>query len=159
MSGEILLKTLKSTIGSLKRLNLLSPKYLLGFACFRAKRSPMPSVFSCSHPKQHHMSDRHQVQHFYHQQILFTAGTIIFSILSNTSCTKGNTFLFLNTSATTCQTCTNFNTSITKQYFPHSLTNTIFLSYPYQSTHTDTTFNKHITKNKHYACPNLVTRQ
>ena len=58
-----LVKTLKSFISEISpRLCLFSSQEVED-----AKR-----LFLLS-PKQHHMSDRHQVQHFYHQQILFTA--------------------------------------------------------------------------------------
>ena len=99
-----LVKTLKSFISEISpRLCLFSSQEVAD-----AKR-----LFLLS-PKQHHMSDRHQVQHFYHQQILSTVGGIIFSIFSNTSCTEANTFPFWNISATTYQTYTKFKTSITK---------------------------------------------
>ena len=86
LAGETLLKPLKFVIASLKRLNLLSPKYLLCSACFRAKRSQMPSVLSCR--STHHMSDRH------HQN---TTNTTITTVITNTS---------TNSITKTCKTVT-----------------------------------------------------
>ena len=88
LAGETLLKPLKFVIASLKRLNLLSPKYLLCSACFRAKRSQMPSVLSCPSRSTHHMSDRH------HQN---TTNTTIATVITNTS---------TNSITKTCKTVT-----------------------------------------------------